>query len=171
MLFRSEEIGSYITSNANDFIRFKTSLLLKDVANDPIRRAGLIRDIVETIAKIPDGIIRSTYTRECSSLMEISEQVLITELNKILRTNILKSAAPSVETPVADLPIEEVLFNEPVVSAHDQTEHQEADIIRLLLNYGDQEIYYEVTNQDKDKDNDKDEKQTITEKEIGRAHV
>src|SRR5688572_16443635 len=81
----SYEVAAYINEHAQDFIRFKTGLLLKDVANDPVRKAGLIREIVETIAKIPDPIIRSTYTRECSVQMEISEQILIAELNKLVR--------------------------------------------------------------------------------------
>ncbi|MFM8951409.1 MAG: DNA primase, partial [Bacteroidota bacterium] len=92
------EIVAYIKENAKDFIRFKTSLLLKDVGNDPIGRAGLIREIVETIALIPDAIIRSTYVRECSNLMQIGEDVLMSELTRIVRKKVFKDAANETQT-------------------------------------------------------------------------
>lgn len=72
----------YIKEHETDFIRFKTNLLLESAGDDPIKRAELISDIVQTIAIIPDAIVRSVYTKECSQLMEIEEQVLIREINK-----------------------------------------------------------------------------------------
>ena len=65
----------YIKNHEVDFIRFKTNLLLDSAGNDPIKRAELISDIVQSIAIIPDTIVRSVYTKECSRLMEISEEV------------------------------------------------------------------------------------------------
>ncbi|HQO87129.1 MAG TPA: DNA primase, partial [Bacteroidia bacterium] len=79
------QLIDYISKNAVDFIGFKTSLLLEEVANDPVRKAALIRDIVESISRIPDGIKRSLYTSQCATQMDVPEQVLITELNKIRR--------------------------------------------------------------------------------------
>ena len=78
----TEKFKEYIKEKAADFILFKTNLLLAETANDPIKRAGLIKDIVESIARIPDPIKRSVYVRECASLMEISEQILVDEANK-----------------------------------------------------------------------------------------
>jgi len=78
----TEQFKEYITKNAADFILFKTNLILKETENDPIKRASLIKDIVESIARIPDPIKRSVFVRECASLMEISEQILVDELNK-----------------------------------------------------------------------------------------
>jgi DNA primase len=140
----TEEIGAYIRANANDFIRFKTSLLLKEVGSDPIGRAGLIRDIVETIALIPDAIMRSTYVRECSNLMEIGEDVLLSELNKILRKKVLKDAPKETDSTntASDLPLENVLFNDPPPATASTSEHQEAELIRLLLNFADQHITF-----------------------------
>lgn len=77
------EFGDYIKANETDFIRFKTKLLMDEAGNDPIRRSQLINDIVSTIAVIPDTIARSVYIRECSSAMEIDEQVLLNAVNKI----------------------------------------------------------------------------------------
>ena len=78
----TEKFKEYIKEKAADFILFKTNLLLAETANDPIKRAGLIKDIVESIARIPDPIKRSVYVRECASLMEINEQILVDEANK-----------------------------------------------------------------------------------------
>lgn len=72
----------YIKSHETDFIRFKTNLLLESAGDDPIKRAALITDIVQSIAIIPDTIIRSVYIKECSRLLEVDEQVLIKEVNK-----------------------------------------------------------------------------------------
>lgn len=135
------ETAAYIAGNAVDFIRFKTSLLLKDVANDPVRKAGLIRDIVETIAKIPDPIIRSTYTRECATLMDISEPILIGELNKIIRKNVSKQVSPS--PTEADELMPEIIAPPEQVVDHNNKEHQEADVIRLLVNYGNHDLFFE----------------------------
>jgi DNA primase len=76
----------FIKEHEVDFIRFKADLLLKDVGNDPIRRANLIREMMESIAVIPDSIIRSVYIRECSRLFDEREQILINEVLKIRST-------------------------------------------------------------------------------------
>lgn len=81
----NEEFKEFIKSNSKDFISFKTSLLYKEVEHDPIKRAELIKDIVESISVIPDAINRSVYVKECSKLMDISEQILQIEINKIIR--------------------------------------------------------------------------------------
>lgn len=73
----------YIKSHETDFIRFKTKLLLDSAGDDPIKRAGLISDIVRTISVIPDNIIRSVYIQECSRQMEIEESILLAEVNKM----------------------------------------------------------------------------------------
>lgn len=135
----SYEVSAYITENAQDFIRFKTSLLLKDVANDPVRKAGLIREIVETIAKIPDPIIRSTYTKECSVLMDISENILIAELNKLVR----KSFHKHQPEPVSDNEVSELQLPESPIEDENLAEYQEADIIRLLVTYGEEDLFFE----------------------------
>lgn len=78
----AESFTSYIRKHEVDFIRFKTQLLLDDAGEDPIKRASLISDIVNSISIIPDGIIRSVYTRDCSVLLGVDERVLIDEINK-----------------------------------------------------------------------------------------
>lgn len=79
----ASQFAEFIKQNETDFIRFKTRLLLDDAGTDPIKRSSLITDIIRTVAIIPDNIARSIYIRECSSMMEIDEQVLLNEVNKI----------------------------------------------------------------------------------------
>ncbi|MDR2679293.1 MAG: DNA primase [Tannerella sp.] len=73
----------YIKEHEVDFIRFKADLLLKDAENDPIKRANLIKEMMETIAVIPDNIVRSVYIKECSHFFDEREQILIDEVMKI----------------------------------------------------------------------------------------
>jgi DNA primase len=128
---------SHIEKNQKDFILFKTSVLLKDAGNDPIKRAGVIREVVESIAKIPDSIKASVFVRECSSLMQIDERSLITELNK-LRQGKLKT--PRHEEPVPLPPPDEMDFGSEVRAVE---QLQEREIVRLLLNYGHELVHWD----------------------------
>ena len=82
---RSAEVEKFLDEEAKDFIQFKTKILLKETKNDPVKKAGMIKEIVESISKIPDAITRSVYIKECSFMMEMAEQTLMNELNKLLR--------------------------------------------------------------------------------------
>ena len=75
-----DEIKTYLLDEAKDFIQFKTDLLLKEAANDPVKKATTIREIVQSISKIPDAIKQEIYIRECSSKMEVSEVILFNTL-------------------------------------------------------------------------------------------
>lgn len=144
----SEEIQTFIASNARDFISFKTSLLLEDAGNDPVKRAALIRGIVESIALIPDGISRTVYVQECSRLLNMNEQVLLQELNKVILANFKKEKKQ--DAPV-DIPILDEL---PADGIPDNTieeftiHHQEKDLIRILLHYGERPIDLSIVNED-----------------------
>src|SRR5690606_20785293 len=70
----AESFQNYITANEKDFIRFKTELLIKEVGDDPIKKAGLISNIVNSIALIPNTITRSVYIQECSQLLTMQER-------------------------------------------------------------------------------------------------
>lgn len=79
---RTSFVIDYLKEKTEDFISFKTNLLLQDAQNDPIKKAEVIRDVVHSISLIPDAISRSVYLKECSNLMETKEQILINEVNK-----------------------------------------------------------------------------------------
>lgn len=138
------EVKTFINENKTDFIRFKTQLLYEDVKNDPIKKSELIRQIVESIALIPNAITRTVFIQECSKIMKMDEQALLIELNKALRKRYAKRTD--------QLPIEEIIdldnppFPQPIDTDRDSSEHNEKEIIRLLLTYGNNiiEIHNEV---------------------------
>lgn len=99
------EFAEFIRQHETDFIRFKTKLLLADAGNDPVKRAALIGDIIRTIAIVPDDITRTIYIRECSAMMEIDEQVVLNQVNK-LRLSKNEQAQPS---PVINRAATEIL--------------------------------------------------------------
>ena len=87
------DFTAYIQAHETDFIRFKTNLLLEGAGNDPIKRATLIGDIVHSIAIIPDTILRSIYVQDCARLLNVDEQMLLREVNKIRRNKREKEIA------------------------------------------------------------------------------
>ena len=77
-----EEVQDHIARNEQDFISFKTDLLLGEAGNDPIRRAGLINDVADTIALIPDAVVRAVYVQTCAGKFEIDEQILTERVSR-----------------------------------------------------------------------------------------
>lgn len=142
---RPVEVRQFIQDNARDFISFKTQLLLGETSNDPIRKAGLIREIAETISLIPEPIARTLYVQKCAELMQVEEKLLFTEVNKLRRKKLSGKPAPEPDEkdPVVTLP------SDSQKELPDSNDWQEKEIIRILLNYGDKEIIFEVENEDK----------------------
>jgi len=134
-----EVVRDYIDKNAKDFISFKTQLLLKDAANNPIKKAEVVKDIVNTISVIPDAIFRATYIKECSRMMEMSEQTLMNELNKLLRAKIRKNNGiqQNQEVVTEDVKAEPQNINVDTVPIGF---YQEQELVKLLLMYGDKEV-------------------------------
>ena len=85
-----EEVRDHIAQNEQDFIGFKTDLLLDEAGNDPIKRASLINDVADTIALIPDAVVRAVYVRTCADKFEIDEHILSNRINQT-RTALLES--------------------------------------------------------------------------------
>ncbi|MFA6945390.1 MAG: DNA primase [Pedobacter sp.] len=140
--FGSAAFRGHIEGNKKDFILFKTSILLKDAGNDPIKRAGIIREVVESIAKISDEIKKSNFIRECSSLLQIEERALIHELNKITRST---KAKKEIYTPPAEIS-DTTISTEDISDIRgliDTDEAQEKEIVRLLLNYGHELVHWD----------------------------
>ena len=76
----AEQTQEYIRTNEQDFLSFKARLLLKEANGDPIRKAALIGDMVQSITQIPDPIQRSVYIKECARIMEVDENLLLSEV-------------------------------------------------------------------------------------------
>jgi DNA primase len=147
----------YIENNRKDFILYKANTLLKEAGTDPIKRAGIIRDIVESIAKIPDNIKASVFIRECSHLLQVEERILLAELNQMRAAKFKKSNSQQQpyspqnqqnNSPYSDGPPENLFDDSPGASVApttvDDEELQEQEIVRLLLTYG-----HELVNWDK----------------------
>lgn len=132
----SDELQRYIDEESQDFITFKTSVLAKDAGNDPVKRAGMVRGVVESVAEIPDAIKRQVYIQECGQLLNMEEQVLTNEVNKLLQAKLKKKNKPGdylPEPPVQQVP--QPGIEEPVVEKV-SAEPQEYDVLRILIKYG-----------------------------------
>ena len=86
------EFQKFIQDNETDFIRFKTNLLLEDAGKDPIKRAELIGNLVQSISIIPEAIIRDVYIKECSQLLRVEDKLLVSEVAKRRETQAEKQA-------------------------------------------------------------------------------
>lgn len=141
-----EELRDFIADNSTDFIQFKSKILADEAKNDPIKKAALIKDLVNSIALIPDPITRSVYVKECSGLMNMSEDLLVAELNRARRKKIADNQKEADRTAYAgsDIPpigLDDYVPEQPIIDEPIETDiHQEKDIIRLLLLYGEQNV-------------------------------
>jgi DNA primase len=133
----SAEFKAYLESNVKDFISFKAELFARDALKDPIKKAQTIKDIVQSISKIPDPVLRSIYIKETSAKLRIDESVLIAELNKILIAE--RNKAKNLPPPLPDIELIEKSMDvqqEPVHEVEESIKLQEKESIRLLINYG-----------------------------------
>jgi DNA primase len=138
-----EDLLLYFEENAKDFIQFKASLLMQEAKNDPIKKADLIRDMVVSISKIPDRIKREVYIKECSRIMDISEDVLFNTLAQLVKKDLSEANKQYKEEQKAF----EVVKNDvsqPTTKVDIQYE-LEHKIIQILLLYGDKEVEFEDT--------------------------
>ncbi|WP_457609963.1 DNA primase [Lutibacter sp.] len=134
-----EELKEYLQNNSQDFINFKVSLLMKEAQNDPVKKAGLIRDIVISISKIPDRIQREVYIQECSRIMDISENVLFSELAQLDK----KEKRDATKKTIYQKPTAPVLQKTPQFEKIDELKKYEREIIKILLLYGNNEVVFE----------------------------
>ncbi len=142
----SESFKVFLAEEAKDFVLFKTQLLFQESKNDPVKKANLIQEIVTTIAKIPEPIKQSLYTKECSTSMDVNEQMLINEVNKIKRTTLQKKLKiDEANTPKIDGITTEDHSQKELNANEVDVDYQEKDILRLLLAYGDKEIEEGIT--------------------------
>lgn len=135
----SLELKKYLNENAQDFIGFKVSLLMEDAKNDPVKKAGLIRDIVSSVSKIPDRIQREVYIQECSKIMEISESVLFNELAQLIKKSGQTFSQRSNSFQSIQKPI---LQKTPQFEKINELNKCEREIIRILLLYGNKEVKF-----------------------------
>ncbi len=144
----ASEFEAFIEQNKTDFIKFKTNLLLADAQGDPLKKAELVKDIVKSIAVIPDTITRSMYAQECASMMSMDEQLLLDEISKIIYGAQKKQWKQDRHEPPPPLPPEPEEMP-PDIAPLDTTktvgglkfQDFESELVRLILNYGNRHIF------------------------------
>ena len=134
-----EEIKAYLQTESKDFIEFKTDVLLKDTNNDPVKKAATVREIVQSISKIPDPIKQEIYIKQCAASLDVSEPVLFNALAQ----EQTKTQKPVRKINPSDLP-------QPVIQKTPQSEQAvnplfflERQIISILIQYGNQEATFD----------------------------
>ena len=135
----SPEIKEYIKENSTDFIVFKASILLDKSNNDPVNKAEVINDIIGSISKISDPIKREVYIKECSKIMEISEQVLYSSLAQMLNKNYKSGKTINIDYDKSISVVKSPKINNNI----DTLFELEKKIIEILLIYGNEEITFE----------------------------
>ena len=164
----AEKFNQYIDQNEQDFIRFKTNLLLDEAGDDPIKRAGLITNIVHSIALIPDNIKRSIYIQDTANLLNTRENVIIAAVNKIRIKNYEKrkeqrekekSRETTIETETSsEIP---TLESKKFVTTRNPYEKSERELIRYIVRYGTLPIFVRYE-KEKRKEEDKEIEVEVT---------
>jgi DNA primase len=151
-----DDLKAYIKKNSNDFIKFKTNLLFEEAKHEPVKKAALVKDIIESIAIVPDAIIRNGYITECSHILQVDEQTLVFQV-KATRDKKTTKKVPQSE---ANYHPEEPGYSENTnQEVKDDLQklldadlnpfaEQEKNLVRLLLHYGTHLIDIEHINQD-----------------------
>ncbi len=155
--YGSTQLQEYLRDHEENFVNFKTRVLLEDVQNDPIRKAEVLKEMVRTIALVPDMIERQEYVKQTAFRLNVSENILTQELAKTLASNAQKAwkeeqrrnaattpIPPEVAEP-APLPDEPTPAPQPgpqppPQSASNNAEAQERQLVRLLINHGEREV-------------------------------
>lgn len=139
----TEAFRAYLHEHEEDFIFFKTRVLLDETGNDPIRKSTVIRDIVGSVAKIPDTFKRTLYIRQCATMLDLSETILHAEVNKVIKADLrnkkLETSAPEHQPPAHRE--EDWLTTRPVLSSSETTlvwddAWQERAVSSILIHYG-----------------------------------
>ena len=136
----------FINKNQQDFILFKATHGIKDIGNDPVKKSAVIKDIVESIAKVDDGIKRQVYIKHCADIVEVHENVLVNEVNKI-RTQLFKKNKEIQQDEAAQI-VDFIKTEENHSQQLSKTPHlfyQEKDIIRILIEHGNEPMTEEYS--------------------------
>jgi len=137
-----EEFKRFLKENETDFIRFKTRLLLDEAQSDPVRRANLVREVVRSIAVIPDQITRTVYIKECSMQLGMPEEVVLDEVMKLRKQQSFRDrnswpVQDSSAGSLQDMPATSTTSTSQRQRKKEETSFwSEREILRLLIRYG-----------------------------------
>ena len=133
----TEELESFLKNNRKDFISYKTSILLEDVAGDPLKRAEMIRDVVGSIAKVPDAIGQEVFIKEASRILEIDPSALYEELARLANVQNRQARRKQAEAP----PMEVIAT--PEMPKQPFGQYQEEQVIHLIIARGTEDMLEE----------------------------
>ena len=143
----SSELKDFLKTKASNFIIFKAENLLGDAGRDPVERANAIRDIVASIAAVPEPITRSEFIKDCSLRFNIAEKDLVFEMNKVLRTNARQKIQRDEEQQI-DIPEEKKETQSLLRNTDELLVEAERKLIQLILNDGNIELSFFENNED-----------------------
>ena len=147
------EFRQYIASHQTDFIQFKSDIMLRGVT-DPIKRSEAINSIIKSISVIPDQIVRATYTTMCSQRFGINEATLISQMNKMIRSDREQRAKeasrqPSASSAAAGKPEQQPQrLPTTAVSAGEHSSEVERLLVQTIVRHGEEVIYKDVEAED-----------------------
>ncbi len=148
----TETLTAFLNENATDFLQFKIKILLQDIGNDPIKKVEALNDIATSIAVIPDAIKRSVYTKECATLLDVSEQALISEINKKIRKKLYKNLSKQENEALQKAePYTPLPGNRKDIPPVNRRNFWEKEIVRLLCNYGEETITLKIDSETEEK--------------------
>lgn len=144
----TEELKSFLKNQAQNFLAFKANILMAEAANDPLKKAEVLRQMADSLALIRDNFSRITLIQDCAQRMEVPEEMLVSEINRRIRKRISDRNQPEPEQPQASEAIEGE--GTPAINAPDpaqshkeiQREAAQLDLIRLAVLYGDRILYF-----------------------------
>lgn len=156
----SEQLQKFINENEQDFVNFKIKLLKSDSENDPIKRANFVNEILKTVAIIPDDIIRAEYMRDCAKILDLQENFLYSEVNKIHQRKLESDKKrkywqnKSVKTDIKPTHYHDSTNGTVLPQKNDSLIVLEKEIIRILLNHGEKVVLERLEEVEPDDDDD-----------------
>ncbi len=135
----SDAFTAYLEEQGHDFLLFKTNLMIEEAAGDPIKKTALLKDLVESISRIPDPLKRNIYIQTCAKRLEMSEQILVQETNKRVRARLQKESdkkGQTVEVQESGEPIKVDKQEDRSAKAKSVLELHERDVVRILVEFG-----------------------------------
>ncbi len=135
------EFLKFVEENEKDFILYKTQLLLQETSGDPVKRAYILKDIVSTLSKVSDPLIRSMYVKECSNLLDVDEKIIVSETNKLIKKEIKDRVIKQKRAEYMETSMD-IVDDDTKVVAPSQTyllrsdEYQERAVVKVLMEKG-----------------------------------
>lgn len=154
----SEQLKEFIKKNAVDFIKFKTNLLYEEARNEPVKKAALVKEIIESIAIVPDAITRNEYVTQCSHILQVDEQTLVFQVKAVRdKGRAKRTAEPEAQVVETNAQQQRNISSATNQEVKDDLQklldaelnpftEQEKNLVRLLLNYGNKLVEVQFTN-------------------------